>query len=349
MKKVIYSILFFASAFTACKKENNIVATIKTNVGAPSISIPVNTSAIVVTAPDTTKAFKVKWKKADFGVAAVLNYSVQLDAAGKNFGTAVNIGNSNADSVSMSLGSLNNTLLNVLNLAANAKSDVEIRVIATLSNNNKITSAPIKISVTTYKELAPDKLFVPGAYQGWAPDVAPFIRFVADSKYEGFVYMSVADQFKFTSAADWNHINYGNGGTGKLTTDGLAGGVTVSTPGYYKLNVDTKNLTYSTALIQSFGIIGSATSGVWDNSTPMIYDQTTGVWKVTANLVAGALKFRANNVWDINFGPADVNAFTGTLIQTNDAITITANGNYTITIDFKQATANKYFYTVVKN
>ncbi|MBC6109973.1 SusE domain-containing protein [Pedobacter fastidiosus] len=349
MKRLIYFILFFVTAFTACKKDNNIVATIKTNVGAPIITIPVNASAIVITAPDTTKAFKVKWKKADFGVAVVLNYTVQLDAAGKNFASAVNIGNSNADSVSMSLGSLNTTLLNVLNLTANAKSDVEIRVTATLSNNNKITSVPIKISVTTYKELAPDKLFVPGAYQNWAPDVAPFIRFVADSKYEGFVYMSVADQFKFTSAADWNHINYGDGGAGKLTTDGLAGGVTVSAPGYYKLNVDTKNLTYSTALIQSFGIIGSATSGVWDNSTPMTYDKTNGVWKVTANLVAGALKFRANNVWDINFGPADVNAFTGTLIQTNDAITITANGNYTITIDFKQATANKYLYTVVKN
>jgi hypothetical protein len=104
-------------------------------------------------------------------------------------------------------------------------------------------------------------------------------------------------------------------------------------------------------LINTFGIIGTATPQQWNASTPMTFSTTTKLWKITLNLVPGALKFRANDDWGINYGPADVNALTGTLIQTNDAITVVNAGNYTVTIDMSQSTANqkKYVYTVVKN
>ncbi|RYD88937.1 MAG: SusF/SusE family outer membrane protein, partial [Sphingobacteriales bacterium] len=279
----------------------------------------------------------------------VLSYVVQIDVAGNNFATPVTLGNTPSDSIKTTLGDLNNTLMTGLGLPENAMSEVEIRV-STVFNKATVTSKPVKIAVTTYKEAIPERLqlWVPGAYQGWSPGTAPTIYNVEGGKYEGYVYMT-AGEFKFTSAPDWVHINYGSVSEGTLTTDGTKGGIVVNADGYYKFNVDVNALTYSYTLVQSFGIIGSATAGVWDNSTPMTYDATTGLWSVTADLVAGAVKFRANNGWDLNYGPAVTSAFEGRLIQTNDAITINDPGSYTITIDMRQTTPDSYTYKVVKN
>jgi starch-binding outer membrane protein SusE/F len=218
---------------------------------------------------------------------------------------------------------------------------------------NYIVSISFNRSVYPYAytyTVAPAKLWVPGAYQGWTPATAPNIYSVGEGTYEGYVYMDEAGGFKFTSAPDWNHINYGNGGEGMLTTDGLAGDLSVSTAGYYRFKVDTDNLTWDSYLVESFGLIGSATPGGWDNSTPMTFDPVTGLWSKTVDLVSGALKFRANNSWDVNYGPLDSNALQGELISTDASITISEAGNYTVVIDMSKSSAeSKYTYTVTKN
>lgn len=197
----------------------------------------------------------------------------------------------------------------------------------------------------------PAKLWLPGGYQGWSPSTAPTIYAISDFVYVGYVYINAGTAFKFTNAPDWDHINYGDSGTpGVLTTDGLANGLSLGVPGYYKLRADTENLTYETALINSWGMIGTATPGGWDNSSPMTYDPAKDVWKGTINLVQGALKFRANNQWAINYGPASSAVMNGTLIETNDSISIPEAGNYTVTIDLSRSKAPyQFIYTVVKN
>jgi hypothetical protein len=97
-------------------------------------------------------------------------------------------------------------------------------------------------------------------------------------------------------------------------------------------------------------LIGTATPGNWDSSTDMTFDPETGLWSKTLDLVNGALKFRANNAWDVNYGPKDSNALEGELIGTDAAISIPSNGNYTVTIDMSRSgDGHKYTYTVVKN
>ncbi len=73
------------------------------------------------------------------------------------------------------------------------------------------------------------KLYVPGGYQkasgygadDWKPENAPFIMNTKDNKVlEGYVYFAGASEFKLTSAPDWDHTNYGDGGEGKLSASG---------------------------------------------------------------------------------------------------------------------------------
>lgn len=348
MKRSLLIIITFAVTFFAACKKDNMVANVKSTADAAAISSPADGATITVTADDTTQNYKLAWSKANYGVQTVVTYFVQLSTA-STFSPAYNLSVTTSDSLVVTLGTLNRIAMNNLNLPANAASDVYLRVGSTLNNHDTTISKVVKLNITTYKELAPPKLYVPGAYQGWVPANAPTIPLVDNMQYEGYVYMSTGDYFKFTSAPDWDHINYGDAGGGKLTTDGLAGGLQESAAGYYKFNVDIKNLTWSGVLIQSFGVIGTATPGQWDNSTAMTYDVTKGTWSVKVHLTPGALKFRANNAWDVNYGPADSNALSGTLIQTDAAITIVDDATYTVTIDMSQSTQKKYLYTVVKN
>jgi len=200
-------------------------------------------------------------------------------------------------------------------------------------------------------------LYIPGAYQGWDPSSAPLLNPVEGKAglYEAYVYMPGSGQqyFKYTNAPDWNHTNYGDGGTGAFSTDGNAGGLSVPDSGYYELTANLNNNTW-TATKTTWAIIGDATPGGWSADTQMSYDVTNQVWKVTADMKHnGAFKFRANNAWAIDFGVdsngnlayAD-NPFFGYNSSLN-ALSVPEDGNYTITLDLH--ISGKYTYSIVKN
>ncbi|WP_428329879.1 SusE domain-containing protein [Mucilaginibacter sp.] len=346
MKKILLILMGLTLVvLSACKKDH--LATVTSSIAAPVISNPADGSTINVTVADSAQVLKITWAKPDYGVDAVVSYFVQAGVTGNNFASAYALANlTSANSMSISYNSLNSRLISGLNLPPNATSSIQIRVGTAIYGKDTVYSKPVKIAFTT---LALNQLWLPGSYEGYNPAGAPTIPNVTTTTYEGYAFFSAPGNFKFTSAPDYNHTNYGDAGNGKLTIDGNAGGIGYANAGVYKLNADITNLTYSAVYIQSFGIIGTATPQGWNASTAMTYNQANGTWSIKLNLVAGALKFRANDAWDINYGPADTNALTGTLIQTNDAITIPADGNYTVTIDMSQSVQKKYLYTVTKN
>jgi len=347
MKKIF--ILVIASGFallSACKKDK--LATVAQNISTPVISTPADATAIDVTIADSSQQLNIQWAAPNYGVKAVVSYFVQVDSAGKNFATFYNLANTSTTSISMSYNALNGKLMNGLNLAQNALASIEIRVGSAIYGKDTVYSKPVKLAFTT---LAVNQLWLPGSYEGYNPGAAPTIPATSTpTVYQGYAYFSSPGNFKFTSAPDYNHINYGDGGNGTLTTNGNAGGIVYNSAGVYYLNADVVNLTYSAVFIQSFGIIGTATAGQWNSSTPMSYNVSTGLWTVTANLTAGALKFRANDAWDINYGPSDANALVGSLIFNDPgSVTITDAGSYTITLDMTQSKQRAYLYTITKN
>jgi hypothetical protein len=214
--------------------------------------------------------------------------------------------------------------------------------------DNQWVKITLDMMESTYKiELlgnAARQLYVPGGHQGWNPAAAPVVYSPKlDWKFDGYVYMEAGNEFKFTSEPDWNHTNYGSGGAGTLSSDGGAGNLTVSATGFYRLTVDLSGEPYTyTATSTNWGLIGDATPGGWDASTPMTLNAATGEWTVTATLAGGKeFKFRANDGWDINLG-GDVNNLT----YGGDNIPVASDGTYLITLKLGDASA--YTCTVAK-
>jgi hypothetical protein len=169
-------------------------------------------------------------------------------------------------------------------------------------------------------------IYVPGGYQGWDPATASQLSSAAnDNTYEGYVYFPDDQrEFKFTVAPNWS-INFGDNGS-DLSLESNGANITVPEGGFYKINVDLTNLSY-TLLKTNWGLIGDAT-GSWDTDQDMTYDVAEKAWTITLDLQGNkAVKFRANDGWSLNYGDNGPDA----LLEKDGAnINIPSNGTYTI-------------------
>ncbi|UBM62827.1 RagB/SusD family nutrient uptake outer membrane protein [Candidatus Sulfidibacterium hydrothermale] len=186
-------------------------------------------------------------------------------------------------------------------------------------------------------------LHVPGSYQGWDPgnDSTVVASVNSDGNYEGYLYFKDAGtEFKFVQGTTWTDPNWGDDGADGTLDPGGAN-IKVADAGYYKIDVDMNNLTY-TAVKTTWGVIGDATPGGWTTDQDMTFDPSTGTWSVTVDLVKGSLKFRANHDWTINYGD---NGADGILDAGGDNIQIPEAGTYVITLKLG---VPDYTYSIVR-
>lgn len=288
----------------------------------------------------------VIWTAADYGFNAGTRYKLEMDVAGKNFAEPVTLGNVNALSLSgVSVGDFNNILL-AKELEGETPVDIDLRVTASINSDvAALVSEVVTITVTPYSStVVIPQLQVPGSYQGWDPANNSTVIFSPKSNglYEGYLDIDEENaKFKYTLGPSWD-TNWGdtddNGSLDQNGTDIAAGAA-----GIYKLNVDITGLTHA-RLLTSWGLIGSATSTGWDSDLDMTYDPGTGKISITTDLVAGDIKFRANDGWDINFGDDGNNK---TLEYGTANIPVAEAGNYTI--DLLIVGVPKYKYAIKKN
>jgi len=145
----------------------------------------------------------------------------------------------------------------------------------------------------------------------------------------------VASGFKFRGNRNWD-INYGDNPEG--APDGLLepGGANIpSTVGTYSILMnlstevaadDVTKKAYSYVVTQ-WGLIGDAVGG-WGTDVNMT-GSTDNKWSYTGNLLAGPIKFRANDGWDINLGGASFDKLT----FGGDNLNIATPGIYTVVLD----------------
>lgn len=170
---------------------------------------------------------------------------------------------------------------------------------------------------------------------GWGDETA--LEYVpASSSWKGGMHLTAAE-IKFRANHSWD-FNYGSGST----SGSLRGGgdnIPVAIEDDYAITLDLSHPNAYTYKLNRWGLIGSATPGGWDSDQNLSWDGVNKVFKVTLNLVAGAMKFRADDGWDLNLG-GDINALT----PGGSDIAVSAAGNYTVTLDLKTMKA-----TVTKN
>lgn len=154
--------------------------------------------------------------------------------------------------------------------------------------------------------LAIDNLYTPGNSNGWSQASSQLLYTEDFANYVGYAHLN--GEFKFSSQADWNGINYGNSGEeGKLSNDGGAGNLSAPADALYWCNVNIASLTYSLYQVTTIGVVGDATPGGWDASTALTPSEDFLVWEGDINFNAGGeWKLRCNDAWDVNLG-GDIN------------------------------------------
>lgn len=332
------------SVFTACEKdEDRLVLRQESPATLTSTA-----QSVSLTSADAAKAaLTLNWTAPNYGYTnAAVAYALQVIRKG---GTdTVLVDNGTRLSKAFTVGELNALMLQA-GVKAGTSGQLDVRVKSTLvtspartnvgaaySNITSITGTPYSTA-----PVYPAALYVPGAYQGWKPDVASSLILVKDDgSYEGYINFPAASEFKLTSAPNWDNTNYGTGGAGKLSATGE--NLKIDSPGFYLLKASLSASTWSATKTQ-WGIIGAATPKGWDASTPMTFDAASGTWQITLDLKADKFKFRANDAWDINFGDTKAD---GLLDAGGDDISVTSAGKYLVTLDLSKA--GKYIYTLKK-
>lgn len=313
---------------------------------------------------DENETFQIfKWSAADFGFTAAVNYTVDFDITGNNFADPQPSKVVTDLELPTTVGEMNNALLQA-GAVSGIANDVDFRVTAWVHKDvDTLRSPTISMTITPFEKIIEyDALYVPGSYQdewdaslGWGEwdagnENTKIYSVAGDGVYEGYLYFNEDTTWlKFTQVPAWEEDKTigdpdASGFSGTLQV-GSWGGNNIGTdvgPAYVLVKADLNDLE-SSFTATDWGLIGSATAGQWDSDEDMTYDPVTDTWSITTDLVAGEIKFRANDDWAINYGDPLGN---GKLAQDGANIAIAAAGNYTITMDLSGAI---YTYTVVQN
>ncbi len=351
MKKYI-NILFAMGVFllvaASCSDDATLTTLQEVRFSAPAIATP---NTIVLSSENKYESVvTISWADVDYPVDAPITYALQFDVASDTignsaWGNSIRIEAGEAVLSKSFLGSELNEIAVDLGLPYDAVGELVVRVEANL--DRKTFSSAAVVNVTPFfEQITLAQIYVPGAYQGWTPNTAGTLAAIENGVFQGFLTFPAGQlEFKFTTEGNWEEF-YG------LDTDGNfaeGGDTNLSVPaaGSYQITVNLNTLTY-TAVPYSWGVIGTATPGGWDSDTDMSYDYQDKVWTFTGNLVGGALKFRLNNAWTINYGSINNTEFIAYL-DNPGAHTIPEAGNYTVTFDHDPANPASAPYTIQLN
>ena len=282
---------------------------------------------------DGTKILQFVGTSVDPGFNASATYFLEACKTGNKFVDAVTIYSGTQDaSIQITVSDLNSVFLKKLTADKATSVDLRIRSVLTVdagtgapgtsANPFEYISEIKTISVTPYGLPRLDLI-----NSGVTQKVESAL---GDGKFSGFVKLDKTKPFTLKDP-DAN-VTYGASGSA-LAVNGS--GITSPDNGWYKLNADTKGLTYSMDAYM-IGLIGSATPNGWNTpDQKMDYDAATGTWKITVTLVDGEIKFRLNDGWAWNLGGT-----ASELTVDGGNLAVTA-GKYTIVLTITNPNSKK--------
>lgn len=171
---------------------------------------------------------------------------------------------------------------------------------------------------------------------GWDSDVNMFQSQVDTNEYTLTINLVVGD-CKFRQNDGWD-VNWG--AVDFPTGVGTQAGANIPVPaaGKYAVTFNKSTGAYSFTEVVEFntiGLIGDATPGGWGADTYFTRDAgNPNLWKLgSVVLTEGALKFRANGAWTINWGGGEFPTDTATVNGDNIAVSADAAGEYQVTFN----------------
>lgn len=371
MKNIVKSVfILFGALVVSCSTDDVQDRPVIEGVDSPVMEAPESGSAYTLLPETMTQqAERFVWSKANYNGDVAVSYTLEIDVEGGDFSSPENLGGTTgALQLSVSQETLNTACLS-LGATPYTTANFDVRVVSSASGFDLMGSNKVTITVTPYTTETP-KLWVVGGFQSdsgygsdWTHATAPQLASegYGNTNFEGYVYFAT-DQFfgpapndgkgfKLSSQSDWSGLNYTDDGTFSGVLSSTASDNISISAGYYRFNANTNPtiLSYTTTAT-TWGIVGNATPGGWDNSTPMTYNPTTKKWSLVAVMSAQTApndgwKFRANNSWDINLGDTTLNSTDGTLRYGGDNIGIATAGTYLIELDLSNPRAYTYTLT----
>ncbi len=324
--------------FSSCEKDED-KATMLENPILPTIKTMPDLTLLRANATNTLKFVGTPVNP---GFNASTTYFLEVCAEGNNFADALVLYSGVQDTaISFTVSELNSLLLKKFPGDQLSAADFRIRAILTVDAGTGAVGTstnPLEYkSITTNVDITLfglPRLDLIGSGRDQKVESA-----LGNGIYTGYVKLDKT--LPFTLYDPDNDVTYG-GSSNILAVDGA--GISISSTdsdGYYKLDVNTNDLSYS---LQPYmiGLIGSATPNGWDTpDQKMDYNTATGTWYITINLTDGFIKFRKNDGWAWNLGGSP-----NSLTQGGADLPVTA-GNYTINLTIvNDATGS---CTIVKN
>ena len=183
-----------------------------------------------------------------------------------------------------------------------------------------------------------------GNSHGWSTSMPLYCQ-NSDGKYQGYYYLDGG--FKFKPNVDNWEGDWGqdpNAAEGNLVQEGEQD--CQAAAGFYQIDVDLAAMTWKITEVTSISIIGTV-NGSWDTDTDLVYNTETGAWEATADLTAGAMKFRMNHEWAVSWGGANGNPTAYDNLTQNDGkdLDVTEAGTYFIQLFITYEGNNKVVIT----
>lgn len=330
----------------SCEKDAELTTLEKIDFpSSPSLS---SNSLELVQEEQNEPVLTVSWPEVVYPIDAPVEYTLQFDVPADTVGenawdNAINIA-AGKDVFSKSFQGLDiNQMAEELGLEPEVEGEIVVRVLAFMDRT--VTSEPVGFAVRPYSTvIAVPEIFLPGTYQGWDPATAASIPSTdIPGIYQGVMTFPEGElDFKVTVDRNWEE-NYGDDDNGNLIFD-APNNLSVSEAGTYLITVNLNTMRWS-AEPYSFGIIGTATPGGWDTDTDMIYDSEDEVWRIAQYLQPGALKWRLNDAWAVNYGPRN-NDEGIAYLDDPGAHNISEAGVYEVTFKVDSEDPSIAYYTV---
>ncbi len=281
-------------------------------------------------------------------------FSLQATLNGRSFEEGVEIASGSEATFRITQKDLNAQLLKMT--SAEKETSIAFRIKASQGHSAAIMvyTEPIAVNITAYKPFIQykeaQKIRIPGNFQNWNLAMAPtIVSPLKNGEYEGFVYYNNPfPQFLIVKGTEWvATATYSYIGSNKIGFGGTVLSI-FGGQGTYLMDVSTNTNTWKYTKISKWGLHGSAVYDVNTGNQDKVL-QSSGpdqVWQVTANLIPGDFRIRANDADEISFGQNSKGA-PGVPDCKGGAFHISVAGSYTITLDL--SAAGNYYYGIRRN